>query len=338
VLLIERSFKAEHKVCGEFLSREALHYLSRLGVDVGALGGATIDCVRLASGDVVTETRLPFRAMSITRLQLDDELLQRAEDAGVRVLRGLRVDAIERTTSGWRVFADGNCISSETVFHATGKHDVRGLPRPKGKQSEMVAYKMYWRLAPPQTDALRGHVELMMYAGGYAGLQMIEGGVANLCCLVEREELRRLGGQWSFLLAAMKKQVGLLRQRLDGAEPMLEKPLAVSSIPYGFVRSSTEGLWYLGDQAAVIPSFTGDGMSIALHGALLAAEMYLNNETADAFQRRLYDEVSRQVMISTVLSRAMVWRPSRLILSKTAALWPGVLRLVAEQTRISNIA
>ncbi len=34
-------------------------------------------------------------------------------------------------------------------------------------------------------------------------------------------------------------------------------------------------MWALGDQAAVIPSFTGDGMSIALHSGCLAAAMYL---------------------------------------------------------------
>lgn len=54
---------------------------------------------------------------------------------------------------------------------------------------------------------------------------------------------------------------------------MWDKPLAVFGIPYGFVHkdsNTTPGLYRLGDQIAVIPSFSGDGMAIALHTATFA--------------------------------------------------------------------
>jgi flavin-dependent dehydrogenase len=43
--------------------------------------------------------------------------------------------------------------------------------------------------------------------------------------------------------------------------------LAIASIPYGYVQNRSIGLWCIGDQAAVIPSFSGDGIAIALHSA-----------------------------------------------------------------------
>jgi hypothetical protein len=33
--------------------------------------------------------------------------------------------------------------------------------------------------------------------------------------------------------------------------------------PYGYVQNRSIGLWCIGDQAAVIPSFSGDGIAIA---------------------------------------------------------------------------
>jgi flavin-dependent dehydrogenase len=341
VALLERASRAEHKVCGEFLSQEALQYLSLLGVGVAGVGGVPIRGVRLACQAGVSEAELPFRAMSVTRRRLDEELLQVAAAEGVRVVRGCRVQGLAREGAGWRALVEGaEPVLTDAAFLATGKHDVRGRARPKGKQSGLVAFKMYWRLAPEQAAVLDGHVELMLYRGGYAGLQPVEEGAVNLCCLVERARLRQLGGSWEKLLAAMQQECGLLRERLSGARALLEKPLAVSAIPYGYVRSASEsrdaGVWALGDQAAVIPSFTGDGMSIALHSGCLAAAMYLQGETAERFQERLRGEVSGQVALATMVSQGLVWRPSRTVFMAAVGFWPGVLRLVAGRTRIAE--
>ncbi len=334
VVVIERSSHAEHKVCGEFLSREALNYLESLGLRAASFGA-----VRLACNGGLSEAKLPFQAMSLTRRRLDEELLRLVGEAGAKVVRGCRAQGLEREDAKWRVTVDGaEPVLADAAFLATGKHDLGGRPRPKGKQSNLVAFKMYWRLAPAQAAALDGHVELMLYRGGYAGLQPVEDGAANLCCLVERSELRRLGGRWEQLLAAMQQGCGLLRERLQGAQALLKRPLAVSAIPYGYVRDASDGVWALGDQTAVIPSFTGDGMSIALHSGCLAAAMYLKGESAEPFQKKLGHELSRQVALATLVSRGLVWRPSRWVFMATTSLRPRMLGTVARRTRISEAA
>ena len=331
VVVVEREAVAQHKVCGEFLSAEALGYLEALGVDVAALGAVEIHRVRFAGG----EAELPFRAMSLTRRTLDEAMLRVAEAAGATVMRGCRVQTVERDGEGWSArLEDGSALRAEDVFVATGKHDLRRRARPKGKQADLVAFKMYWKLAEEQAAKLEGSVELMLYRGGYAGLQLVEEGAANLCCLIERGELRRMGGGWENLLAAMQADCALLRERLEGGRPLLAKALAIAAIPYGYVRGSSDGTWVVGDQAAVIPSFTGDGMSIALHSGCMAAEMYLSGETAERFQERLGRDLRRQVGLATAISRGLVWEPSRLVMTAAARVWPGVLRVVAERTRI----
>ncbi len=337
VVLVERESQPQHKVCGEFLSQEALMYLRQLGVDVEGLGAVAIRSVRLAGCEGVSEAVLPFAAMSLTRRRLDEELLRVAESAGATVLRGCRVNGVQRSGEGWAAVTDGaKTLSAAAAFLATGKHDLHARARPKGKQPDLVAFKMYWRLSPQQAAALAGHVELVLYDGGYAGLQPVEEGAANLCCLVQRAELQRLGGRWEGLLAAMQRDCALLRERLQGAVPLLEKPLAISSIPYGYVREASDGLWALGDQAAVIPSFTGDGMSIALHSGYLAAEMYLRGDNAERFQKRLQGELTRQVGFATMVSRGLVWQPSRNVFLAAVKTWPGLLGVVARRTRIAS--
>jgi len=335
-MLIERSAGPQHKVCGEFLSAEALGYLDALGVDITGLGAVPIRSVQLAG---VTRN-LPFPAMSLTRCRLDEELLRLAVHAGATVLRGRSVQALERFGDGWRARLDDAIeVTAQAAMLATGKHDLRGRSRPPGKQSGLVGLKMYFRLTPAQAEALAGRVELLLYRGGYAGLQPVERGAANLCCLIDRDELRRLGGHWEHLLAAMQQQCPELRKRLAGATPLLEKPLAVAPIPYGYVRqeqAAEPGLWALGDQAAVIPSFTGDGMSIALHSGWLAVAMYLEGATAEQFQHRLRTQLRRQVALATAISRGLVHPVAQPLLTVAISIFPGLLRFVAQQTRITH--
>ena len=351
VTLVEREREPRHKVCGEFLSAEALAMLRGLGLDVVALGGVAIDGVRLCGPRRVLEHRLPFPAMSLTRRCLDPALLALAEAEGVHVLRGTAVTGLARHGGVWRASltggengtASGNVhsdpqISAKDVILATGKHDLRGWARPAGPQNDLVAMKMYWRLAPAQASALRSHVELLLHPGGYTGLQGVEEG-ANLCCLVERTRLSALGG-WPGLLRELQETCALARERLGGAEPLLEKPLAVAAIPYGFVRrrAMDEHLWAVGDQAAVIPSFTGDGMSIALFSGLRAAESLLRGETASDFQAGLHRDLHAQVGRATAISRALVRQPSGAMVLGAVGVWPGLLGIAARLTRVPATA
>jgi flavin-dependent dehydrogenase len=340
VVILEKEKQPQHKVCGEFLSQEALQYLQALGVEVNSLGAVPIHSVRIAG---VTRA-LPFAAMSLTRRCLDEELLRIATAAGVTVMRGARVQSLAQIATGWQAkLEDGigneSILEAPDVFLATGKHDLHGRRRPAGKQSGLVAFKMYFRLTPPQTAVLKGCVELHLFRGGYAGLQMVEVGAANLCCLVQREQLQCLGGKWENLLAAMQADSPLLQERLSAAEPLLPKPLALSSIPYGYVCDEAESsLWVLGDQAAVIPSFSGDGMSIALHSGCLAASLYQAHQTAEDFQQQLRRELGSQVSLATTLSRGLVWAPSQSVMAASVKLIPSLVDLFARGTRISQQA
>lgn len=333
VLLLERTTAPHEKMCGDFLSHEALHYLEKAGVDPAALGGVALSAVRVARRELLAEVPLPFRAVSLRRSVLDEALLQHAAASGSTIRRGLRAQSIccEGTKLAVRVESEEE-LSATSLFLATGKHDLNGQPRKGGWQTDLVAFKMYYRLSAGQQEQTARHIELILFPGGYAGLQPVDGGLANLCLLVTRRQLKRCGSNWSQLLASICDASPHLATRLRGSVPTLERPLALSAIPYGYMASLTmPQLWRIGDQAAVIPSFSGDGMSIALHSANLAAAMYLKGDCSAAFAARLRHQLRPGITLATTISQLLVRVPQTASLLRHR---PALLSQIASATRI----
>ncbi len=334
VVLLEKERAAHHKVCGEFLSCEAVEYLRAAGVEPLALGARTIRIVRLASKTALVEALLPFTALSLSRFALDEALLARAEASGCRVVRGVCVDRLSRDGSQWQAqLRNSGLWRASAVFLASGKHDLCGWERKRGAQGDLVGFKLHWRLAPQQTDALRNAMELFLFAGGYGGLSLIENDAANLCLVVRRARLREEGG-WPGLLKNLKKENRHLGLRLQGATALWDRALAIFPIPYGYVASPADELWRLGDQAAVISSFTGDGMSIALHSGALATRMFLAGSTAGEYQKELKRHLRRSMSLSTRLSQALVAGAGRTVAPYAVALFPNLMGWIAQSTRI----
>ena len=254
VVLIERLSAAADKLCGEFVSAEAQTYLARLGLDLEALGGRPIEIIRLVRGASVVEARLPFRGIGLSRRVLDEALLSLAAASGAELRRGIGVSAAAGGANPVLRLASGEMVRTSAVFLATGKRDLRGMRRPP---ADMAGFKTYFALAAAQSRALEGAVELVLFPGGHAGILHVEGARAVLCVTLDPALLRRAGWQWADFLVRFLRTNPHFASRLDGAVPLLDRPLAISGVPYGFVHAARPGdpgaLFRLGDQAAVIP-------------------------------------------------------------------------------------
>ena len=342
-LLIERDPEPRHKVCGEFLSVEAQAYLADLSLDLDRLGASRISRIRLAHGRAMTEAELPFLARGLSRRVLDEALLQKAQSRGARIHRGVSVREIAANGDGISLDMGSSApILAETLFLASGKHDVRGAKRmPAGTMNDLIGFKGHYRLAQAQQVALEGCVEVMLFSGGYAGLQLVEDGIANLCLVVARRSFDAVGKNWDALLDRIAAECPHLGMRLGGAQPLFERPLSIFQIPYGYLHApdagEPPGLFRLGDQAAVIPSFTGDGMSIALHSGRLAATTFLAQGQASAtFHRRLRDDVQRSLRLASVLNAAVRYRVGRQAVFHLCRAWPTAMRHVTSLTRVQE--
>src|ERR1700733_5162077 len=115
VLLLEKEPGPHHKVCGEFISTEAQYYLDKLGLDLLALGAKPIDHVSIVHGSKATLTALPFKALSLSRQVLDEQLLQTAIKNGAEVRRGVNVTGLEPKQGGMNIRLSG-AEKAETLF------------------------------------------------------------------------------------------------------------------------------------------------------------------------------------------------------------------------------
>jgi len=155
--------------------------------------------------------------------------------------------------------------------------------------------------------------------------------------VVQQRHLVRAGHRWENLLAKMQQDCPHLAMRLAGAEPLLAKPIAITHIPYGYIRRTTkDGLYCIGDQAAVIPSFTGDGISIALHTARCAATAYLAAEPAPLFHAKLRSSLLSQMRLAEFAADGLNNSLSRAVLPFCLRVWPGVMRVTAGLTRVAQ--
>jgi flavin-dependent dehydrogenase len=335
VTLIERTPAASDKLCGDFLSSEAISRIAALGIDIA--DAAPIDTLRLIHGRRVATTRLPFVACGLSRRVLDEALLRHAAEYGATVLRGHRVNRIEAQGAALRIHsASLGQISADTVFLATGKHELRSHPR-RTTGSRLVGLKMYYRLAAPQHLALSGHIELMLLPCGYAGLQRIEADRAVLCLLLNAARLRSAGGRWAMLINKLMQDCLHLGERLAGAQALLERPLGAAKLPYGYVyrpqHPNNERLYRLGDQAAVIPSLTGTGVALALASGHLAARTWLSRATGEVYHRLFAANVAPQMRVAAAvhgLSLSPIFQPW---LVAMCCMWPGLMGVTAAITR-----
>lgn len=341
VHVIERERMAHHKICGEFLSHEARAWLDALGLDVFALGGAPIDRLRLIAGNRMAESRLPFLAAGLSRRLLDETLLERAAALGARLERGVTVRSVEADGT---VTTTHGMLQPARLFLASGKHDLRGVRRDTGGTiDDMVGFKTHLRLTPANRTALSRHIELHLFPGGYAGLQPVEREMANLCLLSSKERLAAAGGTLEGLMAGFAADAPLLAARLQGSAMLFDRPLAISNVPYGYLHrprpEDPAWLWRLGDQAAVIPSFCGDGMAIALHSARLAAQALLLGQGATAYHRQLARDVGRPVRMATWTQRrvGMAGEGQRRLVA-AARMLPLSLQWAARLTRVPEAA
>jgi len=266
VALLEKTHGPHHKVCGEFLSFETLSYLKEMGIFLND-DSPVIKYFRLFSPRSKAEFTFPFPGRGMSRYKLDEELLNNAKHAGVDVFRGICMRDYHKENKGLVRIETTTCdFYARYLFMATGKHDHSKEHKREGKYNSYVGMKTHIRLKT-QSMEFKETTVLFTFPGGYGGICPVEGSM-NFCFLIDKAIYKTLIGNFDAALLYLRHsndQLDFILRQADIIEPVC----AISHIPYGFLRDQTnqENIYFLGDQRMVIPSFTGDGMAIALSTA-----------------------------------------------------------------------
>ncbi|MEO1102205.1 MAG: NAD(P)/FAD-dependent oxidoreductase [Pseudomonadota bacterium] len=332
VTLLEKEAGPADKVCGEFLSAPALASLEAVGVRPFELGALPITSVRIAARGRPAACALPFRAASLSRRRLDAALLSAASAAGVTVLPGTTVRRVTRDGAHWQVEGGPATLASRHVLLATGKSDLKARRRPAGLHDGMVGLKRY---CTPTTQP-DPTVDVVLFPGGYCGIQPVEGNRLNVCLAVSAKALKDAGGP-DGVFELMERAAPHARDLLADAS-FAGATLAVGRVPYGFVRRTTDGPFYLGDQAAVIASVCGEGMGLALRSGVMAAEAIAAERPPSAFQSDFANLAGRRVRTTALMSRALCTAALQPAIVAAARYVPGAMRAVSAIVRTPGAA
>jgi flavin-dependent dehydrogenase len=334
-VLLERTTGPTDKVCGDFLSHDAIRQIRSFGIDPTFLGASPIHQVRVIAGNRIAEAALPFPALGLSRRTLDAALLRQAKSAGAIVHTGQTVRRLTHDGSAWTIQTD-TTRTAQSVFLATGKHDLRDSPR-RHAGAGAVGMKTYLALPADPYKTLADATELTLFPGGYAGMQHVDGGRTVLCIAIRRAAFQRLGGTWPGLLAAIQRSSPRFAAMLAGAQHLLPRPLAIAGIPYGY-QAPPDVLFRLGDQAAVIASLTGDGIAMALHSGQQAAHAWLVGSEPAAYQHALARVLTPQMRLAFLLHQVATTPFIQDAAIQALRHAPRLLRWSATRTRLPTAA
>jgi flavin-dependent dehydrogenase len=264
VLLLDKDRFPRHKVCGEFVSSESLHILnSLLGNDTAFVERPKIITSRVfLDGRQITIPVEPA-ASSIPRYDLDAALLNAAKAAGVDVREEVLVsDVSHEAESAFTVTTSAGNITAKAVVNSSGRWSQltqrEALNERSPDQTKWIGLKSHFSEQSPSNS-----VDLYFFSGGYCGVQPIGDHTVNACAMVRADVARSLQDVFA-LHPDLQRRSRNWQQNFP--------TVTTSGLRFREPRTEDRGMFLAGDAAAFIDPFAGDGISLALHGGVMAAQ------------------------------------------------------------------
>ena len=287
VTVVDRAAFPRDKACSEYMSPEAVRVLARLGVlaDLEAAGGVAVEGTSVIGargaqldGVFARSTPPPFRpaGLSIPRRLLDARLVGAARDAGATVLERTAVEELlyERGAVAGAVVRDAD--GTRRSIHARltiGADGLRSLvARRLGARRHGRPARLAFVAHVAGFDFLGNRARMHVGPQGYAGLNPIGGGLANVALVVPAARARAARGRaTAFFLEELDRFPGL--RGLVGPERIVRPVLVTGPFAAWSGRVTADGAALVGDAADFFDPFTGEGICAALRGAELLASV-----------------------------------------------------------------
>lgn len=338
VVVIEQDRLPKHRVCGEYVSREALPFLERLGFTPSQYDVKWIDSFELTTlRGRRFATPLDMGGFGLSRHRFDFALLRLALEAGVHVEQHCAAKTLTRTGDSYVVETSLGERWARVVLGCFGKRSGldHALGRPHAKvRTPYVAVKRHYRgnFAP-------NVVGLHTIPGGYCGISAVEGDLVNVCYLTTALALEREGGLRVFDSDGLHRNVHLA-SHLRNLAPVFDKPLVISQVNFGAKAQTHADVLMLGDAAGLLHPLAGNGMAMALRSAALAVpevEAFLRGISTHSALITRYasawqNEVSRRRMVSRFLQRTFESDKLSERLCQLAHTSPRLARWIIENT------
>lgn len=270
-LLIDHRRFPRGKACGEYLNELAVARLAELGIAERLRAqAAVLRGMRLHAHHERVEFPFERELWSIPRVLLDDAIRRRAIAAGAQTLTARVLNAEDDAQSVVLHLRDErgtkHAVRAAYVAGADGMHSTiarRKIPDAPGIR---FAVGGHYRIGA----SLEGWVEMFRTPVGYLALNPLTGGNANAMCVVRAEALHSWrhdvdGAIREFSIEASDGKRTLEPHERDGERVSIGPLVAFERVAADRHRV------LVGDAAAFLDPFTGQGIAFALTAAKLAS-------------------------------------------------------------------
>lgn len=276
ILLIEKKSYPYHKVCGEYVSNEVLHFLQSIGFDPFSFGASKINTLRISTpaGKNIYAALDPG-GFGLSRYTMDNALFELAKKYGAQILTATKVKDIVFEENIFSVITGfDKTYTSKLVIGSYGKRDVLDK---KLKRDFMQSHTGYMGVKYHlKTNYPLNEIGLDNFDGGYCGIVKIEADKYNLCYLYKRSKhisfatIRELEENILF-------KNPIIKNIYTNSEFIFKQPEVINEISFNSRRLIENHILMCGDTAGLITPLCGNGMAMAIHTSKLLCELIIGS-------------------------------------------------------------
>jgi menaquinone-9 beta-reductase len=331
--LFEKKKFPFHRVCGEYISNEALPYLKSRGLFPEQFEPSRIDNLVLTSVRGQSATMpLDLGGFGISRYTFDNFLCERARHAGVVVSDDNEVNDIGFNNGKFHIATTHGSSVSDVVIGAFGKRSKLDVTLDREfirKRSPFVGIKYHCR-----TDHPASTISLHNFNGGYCGVVNVDKGDTNVCYLVRREILQRYKNIPAMEEAELYRNPAL--KKMFGQTDLRRKaPLVINEISFDTKTTVSNHILMCGDAAGMIAPLCGNGMAMAIHSAKLLSEL-VSDFCDGRMNRQMLEAQYDQIWRSAFAQRLRVGRAAQNLFGSNvmSALSVGMMRYLKPLAKV----
>ncbi len=343
VILFEKEQYPFHKVCGEYISLESWDFLTRLGIELDKMRLPLITRLQISStkGKSVNQD-LPLGGFGISRYLLDDLMAQKARAAAVLVEENTKVNNIKFDDKIFSIETTRHTYRAKVFCGGYGKRsnlDIKWkrnfTQAKKNKLNNYIGVKYHIKANfPADTIALHN------FDNGYCGIVKIDGDKYCLCYLSTAANLQKSNGSVQEMEQTILAKNPHLKKIFEESEFLFPSPLTISQISFDKKSQIENHVLMIGDAAGMITPLCGNGMSMALHGSLLAAiqiDLFLKGLASRSKMENQYSLLWQKQFSQRLLAGRRIQRLSGNTWMTDAfihftSLFPNLLKYLINQT------
>ena len=302
VILFEKEKYPFHKVCGEYISMESWNFLTKeIGLTLDQMNLPLIKRLQVTSpAGISLFADLDLGGFGISRYLLDNSLKEIAVKEGVIVQELCKTENISFGENIFYIKTTCGDYQSKSCCGSWGKRsniDIKWkrpfINKNYDRLNNYVCIK-YHVAADIPSDMITLH----NFKDGYCGISKIENNMFCLCYFMKASNLKNCGNSIERVEREILSQTPQLKELLENITKRYDAPLSISQVSLSNKKAVENDVLMLGDAAGMISPLCGNGMSIAMHSAKLAAaniSAFLNKEISRGGMERKYAEQRRKI-------------------------------------------